>query len=264
MSAGRRDSIARPAGDLNQSAQSLFSGLPSRYDLLGEVLSFGQNARWRRAVVDRITIGAPGHVLDVATGTAGVALQIARRTPAVVTGADLTSAMLVRGQANVDRLGAGSRVRLLAARAEQLPFADSSFDALSFTYLFRYVADPAATLRELARVVRPGGVIATLEFGVPPRRLSRAVWWLYTRTLLPIIGGALGGPEWWRVGRFLGPSISAHYERYPIEWQVDAWRAAGIEDVGIRRMSLGVGLIMWGVKAGARGRLGGTAEQDGR
>jgi demethylmenaquinone methyltransferase/2-methoxy-6-polyprenyl-1,4-benzoquinol methylase len=135
-------------------------------------------------------------------------------------------------------------------RGEQLPFPDASFDALSFTYLLRYVEDPAATIRELARVVRPGGVLANLEFLVPRTRFWRAWWWAYTRGVLPLAGALTGGREWYRVGRFLGPNISAHYRRFPVEWTVQAWRDAGITDVGVRRMSLGGGLVMWGRRAG--------------
>ena len=230
-------------------AQELFTGLPARYDLLAEVLSFGQNGRWRRAMVDRIVPAAPQRILDVATGTAGVALQIARRTPGEVVGLDLTEAMLRRGQENVQRDGAGNRIRLVAGSADQLPFPDEAFDALTFTYLLRYVADPAATLRELARVVKPGAPVASLEFHVPPQRFWRFWWWLYTRTLLPA-AGRLGGRSWFEVGRFLGPNISEHYRRYPLPWTVDAWQAAGFVDVGVRIMSLGGGLVMWGTKGG--------------
>lgn len=230
-------------------AQELFTGLPARYDLLAEILSFGQNGRWRRAMVDQIVSATPPRILDVATGTAGVALQIARRAPGHIVGLDLTEAMLRRGQANVQRDGAEDRIRLVAGSADQLPFPDEAFDALTFTYLLRYVADPAATLRELARVVKPGAPVASLEFHVPPHPFWRFWWWLYTRTLLPA-AGRLGGREWFEVGRFLGPNISEHYRRYPLSWTVDAWREAGFVDVGVRIMSLGGGLVMWGRKGG--------------
>ena len=230
-------------------AQELFSDLPARYDLLAEVLSFGQNGRWRRAMVDRIVPAAPQRTLDVATGTAGVALQLARRTPGDIVGLDLTEAMLRRGQENLRRDGAEHRIRLVAGSADRLPFPDAAFDALTFTYLLRYVADPAATLRELARVVKPGAPVASLEFHVPPQPFWRFWWWLYTRTLLPA-AGRLGGRAWFDVGRFLGPNISEHYRRYPLSWTVDAWRAAGFVDVGVRIMSLGGGLVMWGRKGG--------------
>ncbi len=234
--------------DPNRFAQALFDGLPDRYDVLAEVLSLGQNRRWRRAMVDRIVPIAPGRVLDVATGTAGVALQLSRRTPAFVAGLDLTEAMLRRGQANVAAAGMQDRVQLMAGRAEQLPFPDETFDALTFTYLLRYVSEPAATLRELVRVLKPGAPMVNLEFLVPRHALWRTAWWLYTRLVLPV-AGALGGRRWIAVGRFLGPNISAHYRRYPLAWTVQAWRDAGITDVGVREMSLGGGLVMWGTKA---------------
>ena len=237
--------LTRSRQDPTRFAQQLFQGLPQRYDLLAEALSFGQNRRWRRAMVDSVADAGPATVLDVATGTAGVALELARRTDAHVTGIDITEAMLRRGLAAVRREGLQAQIALVSGQAEQLPFPDATFDALTFTYLLRYVADPAATLAELARVVRPGGGIASLEFHVPPQPLLRGAWWLYTRVGLPVLG-ALAGREWYHVGRFLGPSISAHYDRYSDAWTIDAWQRAGISDVGIRLMSLGGGVVMWG------------------
>jgi demethylmenaquinone methyltransferase / 2-methoxy-6-polyprenyl-1,4-benzoquinol methylase len=243
-------SAERDDSERNKFARNLFTPLPARYDRLAEILSFGQNGRWRRAMVDQVANEPAGTVLDVASGTAGVAIQLARRTRARVIGADLTEQMLRQGAANVTRAGLAGRIRLVAGRAEQLPFPDASFDALTFTYLLRYVDDPASTLAELARVVRPGGRVASLEFCVPQSPLWHAVWWLYTRLLLPAGGLLTGGREWLAVGRFLGPNISGHYRRYPVDWTVRAWEQAGFTDVGVRRMSLGGGLVMWGIRSG--------------
>jgi demethylmenaquinone methyltransferase/2-methoxy-6-polyprenyl-1,4-benzoquinol methylase len=241
--------VRRSRQEPNAFARDLFDGLPRRYDALEELLSFGQNRRWRTAMVDAVVRARPGRVLDVATGTAGVALMLASRTGAEITGIDLTEQMLRRGR---DRVAAADedRVRLLVGRAEQLPFADASFDALTFTYLLRYVADPSATLRELARVVRPGGVVASLEFAVPPPPVWLPAWRLYTRVGLPTAGLVTGGREWARVGRFLGPSIEDHYRRYPVAAHVSMWQEAGLEDVRTRSMSLGGGLVMSGRRAG--------------
>jgi demethylmenaquinone methyltransferase / 2-methoxy-6-polyprenyl-1,4-benzoquinol methylase len=235
----------------NSFAQQLFTPLPARYDRLAEVLSFGQNGRWRRAMVGHIA-GAdrPRVVLDVAAGTGGVSLQLARRTGARVIGLDLTRPMLAQAALNVRAAGAADVVTLVNAGAERLPFADASVDALSFTYLLRYVSDPQAVLAELARVVRPGGVVASLEFNVPPSAFWRFWWHGYTRLVLPIAGLITGGRQWYAVGRFLGPSISGHYRRYPIDWTVRAWQQAGLQHVGYAEMSLGGGLIMWGTRAG--------------
>ena len=246
--------MPRPADARNRFAQGLFTPLPGRYDQLAEVLSMGQNGRWRRAMVDRIAGGSGQNgtlVLDVASGTAGVATQLARRTGARVVGVDLTEPMLRQGQANVAAAGLAGQIALVTGRAERLPFPDASFDALTFTYLLRYVEDPQATLAELARVVKPGGTVASLEFCVPPNPLWRAAWEVYTRAILPAGGLLLGGAPWLRVGQFLGPSITGHYHRYPVPWTVEAWQRAGFTGVGTRLMSLGGGLVMWGQRAGA-------------
>jgi demethylmenaquinone methyltransferase/2-methoxy-6-polyprenyl-1,4-benzoquinol methylase len=159
--------------------------------------------------------------------------------------------MLARGRERVRAAGLDDRIRLQAGRAEQLPFPSGSFDAVSFTYLLRYVRDPAATLAELARVLRPGGVLASLDFYVPPNPAWRAAWWFYTRAVLQVAGLALGGPEWWRVGRFLGPNISNFYGAWPLPRIAEAWKAAGLIEVELRAMSLGGGIVMSGRKPNA-------------
>ncbi|HEY2598437.1 MAG TPA: class I SAM-dependent methyltransferase [Candidatus Dormibacteraeota bacterium] len=232
----------------NAFAADLFRGLPRRYDLLAELLSFGQNGRWRGELVAQIASGRPKTILDVATGTAGVAIQLANRTGGEVIGVDLTESMLARGRQRVSAAGLDHRIQLQVARAEDLPFPDASFDAVSFTYLLRYVRDPAATLRELARVLRPGGTLASLDFFVPPAPAWRGAWWLYTRTVLPPAGLALGGREWWRVGRFLGPNISSFYSTWPLTRIVEGWEAAGLAGVHFKVMSVGGGIVMWGRK----------------
>jgi demethylmenaquinone methyltransferase/2-methoxy-6-polyprenyl-1,4-benzoquinol methylase len=229
-------------------AVRLFRRLPRRYDLLAEVLSFGQNGRWRDELVRHIVGAKPPRILDVATGTAGVAIEMARRTTGQITGVDVSEDMLELGRQRVAAAHLQGRIELENARAEELPFADGTFDAVSFTYVLRYVRDPAATLAELARTVRPGGVMAGLDFFVPTNPLWHAAWWLYTRLVLPMAGLALGGRAWWDVGRFLGPNISAHYGRWPLGRLLAAWKAAGMSGIEFRVLSLGGGLVIWGTK----------------
>jgi demethylmenaquinone methyltransferase/2-methoxy-6-polyprenyl-1,4-benzoquinol methylase len=185
-------------------------------------------------------------VLDVATGTAAVAIQLARAGAREVVGVDQSREMLEAGRARVEAAGLAGRVSLVEGRAESLPFGDGDFDALTVTYLLRYVDDPAATLRELARVVRPGGTVASLEFGLP-RGLWRPLWELYVRIGLPA-AGAIVSPGWRDVGHFLGPSIRGFYERLPLDEQLALWRAAGIADVRARRLSVGGGVVVWGTR----------------
>ncbi len=243
--------LARSRSEPQTFARELFADLPARYDRLAELLSFGQNGRWRRTMIDAVARSAlaPRRVLDVATGTAGVALALCARTGADVVGVDITPQMLRQGLDRVSRDGRGDQIRLVAASAERLPFPDASFDALTFTYLLRYVADPAATLRELTRVLRAGGTMASLEFAVPDNRFWRYCWIGYTRALLPAAGLVTGGRRWFEVGRFLGPSISEHYRTYPLTSTVQAWQDAGMVDVTVQRLSLGGGVVMSGRKA---------------
>jgi demethylmenaquinone methyltransferase / 2-methoxy-6-polyprenyl-1,4-benzoquinol methylase len=231
------------------TARELFAPLGPTYDRYAALLSFGQDPRWRRFLVSRVEASADDRVLDVATGTAAVAIELVRRHGCSVVGLDQSPEMLAEARERLKQGGLEDRVALVHGRAEELPFDDAAFDALTFTYLLRYVDDPAATLRELARVVRPGGTIASLEFGLPPRLLPRAAWELYVRVGLPLAGRVVS-PGWHEVGRFLGPSIRGFYERLPLARLLGLWAGAGIEDVSHRRLSVGGGIVIWGRRAG--------------
>jgi demethylmenaquinone methyltransferase / 2-methoxy-6-polyprenyl-1,4-benzoquinol methylase len=226
-----------------QHAQALFAPLGPTYDRYAALLSFGQDPRWRRFLVSRTRTTPDDTVLDVATGTGAVAAELIRRTGCTVVGLDQSRDMLAEARR---RLPQG--VELVEGDADHLPFPDGSFAALTFTYLMRYVDDPAATLRELARVVRPGGTIAGLEFGVPPNPAARALWRFYVGVGLPL-AGRLISPGWRAVGAFLGPSIEQLWERLPLDHLLGLWREAGIEDVSFRRLSLGGGIVIWGRRA---------------
>lgn len=231
-----------PAGGSprKREAIELFRELPRHYDLLSSALSFGQDPRWRRALV-RALAPAPGaRVLDVATGTGMVAAELLARTDCSVLGIDQSPQMLAAARR---RFAGNARVELLEGEAEALPFADHSFDALTFTYLLRYVDDPAATMRELARVVRPGGRVASLEFCVPPWRPAYWAWRFYTAVGLPTLG-RLASREWAEVGRFLGPSIRGFYAQHPLQRITGYWREAGLIDLTVRPMSLGGGVVI--------------------
>src|SRR4051812_26003716 len=151
--------VAMPANRLTrEETLRLFAGLPRRYDAAGAVLSFGQDPRWRREMVGRVDAAPADRVLDVATGTGLVATALVRRYGCSVVGLDQSPQMLAGARAKLDAdPELRARIELVRGRAERLPFDDGDFDHLTFTYLLRYVKDPAATLRELARVVKPGG-----------------------------------------------------------------------------------------------------------
>ena len=222
-------------------AKQLFAPLGPTYERCATVLSFGQDPRWRRFLVSRVDAGRESRVLDVATGTGLVARALVGTYGCTVVGVDQSAGMLAEA-----RRRSNGRIELVEASADALPFDDASFDAVTFTYLLRYVSDPSATLRELARVVRPRGVVAGLEFGVP-RGVWRPLWELYVRTGLPAAGAVIGH-GWREAGSFLGGSIRSFDATWPEERLHEAWREAGIDDVRSRRLSLGGGIVTWGRK----------------
>jgi demethylmenaquinone methyltransferase/2-methoxy-6-polyprenyl-1,4-benzoquinol methylase len=240
-----------PLSARKRHALDLFAGLPDQYDRMGAILSFGQDPRWRHALVDEMRPHPGQVVLDVATGTGMVAFELARRGGCDVVGLDQSEEMLAGARKRLGgEPGLGEHVRFVQGEAEKLPFEDGEFDALTFTYLLRYVDDREATMRELARVVRPGGQIGMIEFGVPPAAVLRALWRVYTRVGLPLVG-RLVSSAWFDVGRFLGPSIEELQAREP---DLPAlWNAAEIHQVRERRMSFGAGLVMCGVRCGHGG-----------
>ena len=233
---------------LSGRARELFAPLGPTYDRYARLLSFGQDPRWRRFLVSRIPPDAR-RVLDVATGTAAVAIELVRADSArTVVGVDQSPEMLAAGRERVARERLSDRIDLREGRAESLPFADEEFYALTFTYLLRYVDDVPATLRELARVVRPGGTVAMLEFGLPSGGVWRPLWELYVRVGLPAAGAGVS-PSWGGVGRFLGPSIRDFWRKWPEPRLLEAWREAGLAEVASRRLSVGGGIVVWGKRA---------------
>ncbi|HEY4346440.1 MAG TPA: class I SAM-dependent methyltransferase [Gaiellaceae bacterium] len=228
--------------DRTVQARSIFAPLGPTYERYASLLSYGQDPRWRRFLVSRTDAGPGDRVLDVATGTGAVARELVRQKGCKVVGVDQSPEMLAEAR----RRSNGS-IELVEASAEQLPFADGEFDALTFTYLLRYVGDPAATLLELARVVKPGGTIAGLEFGLPSGPW-RPLWELHVRAGLPAAGLVIGH-GWREVGSFLGPSIRGWYDRWPLPRQLDAWHEARIAGVEARSLSLGGGIVIRGTKA---------------
>ncbi|MSQ36364.1 MAG: methyltransferase domain-containing protein [Dehalococcoidia bacterium] len=216
------------------TAFELFAPIAGSYERWATVLSLGQDPRWRGELVARLELPRSARVLDVATGT-GTITRLLERRGARVVATDQSAQMLARARA-------GGATTVLGT-AEQLPFASASFDAVTFSYLLRYVQSPAACMAELVRVLRPGGTIGMLEFGRP--RGPWGPWWrVYTRLVLPAAGAVIGS-GWGRVGAFLGPSIDAFHAAYPPATLAALWTAVGLVDVRMARRSLGGGLLMW-------------------
>ncbi len=231
---GENDTVTAAQG---RKAIGLFAPIANNYERWAAVLSLGQDPRWRTTMVAKLRLPAGARVLDVAAGTGAITRLLEERGARVIA-FDQSAEML-----GIARQRGATAV---LGTAEQLPFPDGSFDAVTFGYLLRYV-DPAVALGELARVLRPGGEIGMVEFG-RPNGFWRPFWWLYTRLVLPS-AGAMIGSGWREVGSFLGPSIDRFYRLFPHRRLAEVWESAGFAEVQVARRSLGGGIIMWARKA---------------
>jgi len=239
---------SQPANPVSRTfAQDLFDGVAPSYDTWAQVLTFFQYLRWREFLVSRMALRPRKLVLDVCTGTAGVALEIADHHDGRIVGLDVSHSMLQAGLRAVEKRNLDGRVQLTQGRAEHLPFPDETFDTVVFTYLLRYVQDPDATIRELSRVLKPGGELLSLEFGIPEAFWMRAIWEIYNRVVMPVMTIPVSR-GWHRVGCFLGPSISGFCKRYPVDRLAAIWRDNGIPLVETTPLLKGAAIVMWGTK----------------
>ncbi len=222
---------------INQNALNLFAPIAHDYGVWSRILSFGQDPRWRNAMVRQLALPAGSRILDVAAGT-GEVTRLLQQQEYTVISLDQSPEML----AQAVRDGAVATI----ARAEKLPFPSDSFDGLTFTYLLRYVDDPLSCMVELARVVRPNGRVGMVEFG-RPRGIWGPIWFFYTRLCLPLAGKCVGR-GWHSVGSFLGPSIDDFWQRFPDNTLAQLWESAGFTEITMDRKSLGGGVIMTGRK----------------
>ena len=188
-------------------------------------------------MVGSVLVGAGDRVLDVAAGT-GLITRRLGATGAAVVSLDQSQEMLARA---VERGATG-----VVASAEELPFGDDQFAAVTFGYLLRYVESVPDAMAEMTRVVRPGGRVGMVEFG-RPSGVWQPLWWGFTRIILPVAGSLISRP-WHEVGSFLGPSIDAFADTWPPSRLTEAWEEAGLVDVTVVRMSLGGGLVMTATK----------------
>jgi demethylmenaquinone methyltransferase/2-methoxy-6-polyprenyl-1,4-benzoquinol methylase len=238
----------QPAVPISRTlAQDLFDGVAPSYDTWAQVLTFFQYLHWRDFLVSRMALRPGNLVLDVCTGTAGVAMEIADHHDGKIVGLDVSHSMLQAGLRAIEKKSLDGRIQLTQGRAEHLPFPDETFDAVVFTYLLRYVKDPDATIRELSRVLKPGGELLSLEFGLPEALWVRTLWEIYNRVVMPVMTIPVSR-SWHRMGCFLGPSISGFCHRYPVDRLAAIWRDNGIPLVETKPLLKGAAVVMWGTK----------------
>jgi demethylmenaquinone methyltransferase/2-methoxy-6-polyprenyl-1,4-benzoquinol methylase len=218
----------------------MFARIARRYDLMNRLMTFGQDRRWRRFVVEQTALPEGGRLLDIATGTGEIAFEAIRRDRRVqVVGADFTLGMMRVGQARA----LGRHVAWLGADTFRLPFPDGTFDAATSGYLMRNVTDAAGAFREQARVVKPGGRVVCLDTSPPPRNLLRPLIVLHLRVVIPFLGRIITGQA--DAYRYLPDSTQAF--KTPDELAA-IMREAGLADVHYRRFTLGTMAVHVGVK----------------
>ncbi|GIL08905.1 MAG: demethylmenaquinone methyltransferase [Chloroflexota bacterium] len=222
--------------------RDMFDRIAGRYNLMNRLMTFGQDIRWRRFVVQQARLPAGGRLLDLATGTGDIAFEALRAVPDVrAIGADFSLPMMRVGQ----RLPAGARVAWLGADALDLPFAADTFDAVTSGYLVRNVIDIPRTLREQLRVLKPGGRIVILDSAPPPANLLRPFILFHLRVIIPTLGRLVSGDA--AAYQYLPSSTQAF--KTPDELAA-IMRAAGVANVQYRTFMFGTMAVHWGDKAG--------------
>lgn len=227
------------ATDHARYVQQMFGRIAGRYDLMNRLMTFGQDQRWRRFVVQQARLPRGGWLLDIATGTGDIALEARRQVPDLrVVAADFALPMMRVGQ----RREGASAIAWQAADTLRLPYASASFDAVTSGYLFRNVTDIPGALREQIRVLKPGGRLVTLDT-TPPRGPLRPFVNVHLRYVIPMLGRIVAGQA--DAYRYL-PESTLGFKT--AEELADLMRAAGLVDVGFRRFMLGTMAVHWGTR----------------
>jgi demethylmenaquinone methyltransferase/2-methoxy-6-polyprenyl-1,4-benzoquinol methylase len=223
------------AAPVQNGSGAMFDAIAARYDLVNRVISLGVDQSWRKKTVRALSLGPASRVLDLATGTADLALMIASRVEGTtVVGLDPSGAMLAVGREKIEKKGLAERISLVQGDAEALPFPDRSFDGVSIAFGIRNVPDRARALREMARVTKAGGRVAVLELSEPRKGPLAALARFHVHTLVPHVGAFLSrAPEY----RYLERSIAAFP---PAEEFGELMQQSGLDVLQIVPLTFGV------------------------
>nr|WP_320113721.1 bifunctional demethylmenaquinone methyltransferase/2-methoxy-6-polyprenyl-1,4-benzoquinol methylase UbiE [uncultured Desulfuromonas sp.] len=223
--------------------RAMFDDIAPRYDLLNRLLSMGIDRRWRRFAVGKLRVPPAGMVLDMATGTGDVALEIASRTPDSVTiiGEDFTQGMLVKGREKINASPYRNRIKLVNAPCEAIPHPDNLFDGVTIAFGIRNVVDRQTGLAEMCRVLKPGGRAVILEFSTPKNPLFRTIYMTYFHKILPFIGGLLSKRTAYK---YLPDSVAEFPDQQTFKGMMEQ---AGFTDVKYHDLTFGISTVYVGV-----------------
>jgi demethylmenaquinone methyltransferase/2-methoxy-6-polyprenyl-1,4-benzoquinol methylase len=228
----------------------MFGQIAPRYDLMNHLLSGGVDCYWRWRTVRAVSPDGSGPILDVCTGTGDLAFAYAKRAGHAipVVGTDFTHEMLVRAGQKADRRPSQTAVTFLEADTQQLPFPDDTFQIVCVAFGLRNVSDTLRGLREMARVCRPGGRVAVLEFSTPRVPLLGRLYTLYFRHVLPRVGQLIARNRE-KAYRYLPTSVSEFPEGEDL---TALMYAAGLEQTHFHRLTGGIATLYIGVKSDSR------------
>ncbi|MCB0794273.1 MAG: bifunctional demethylmenaquinone methyltransferase/2-methoxy-6-polyprenyl-1,4-benzoquinol methylase UbiE [Flavobacteriales bacterium] len=229
-----------PEGNKREQVEQMFDSIAPRYDLLNRLFSLGIDQRWRKRILKEIRERPVEHLLDLATGTADLAILAARHARRV-TGADVSEGMLAQGRAKVAKRALQDRVELVRAASESLPFEDGTFDAITVAFGVRNYDDLDLGLREMRRVMAENGRLFVLEFSHPQRAPMKQLFRLYFHRVMPGIGNALAKDE--AAYSYLPRSVDAFPEGPELE---DLLVRAGFQGVSSTRLSGGIATLYRG------------------
>ncbi|MGK2906385.1 MAG: bifunctional demethylmenaquinone methyltransferase/2-methoxy-6-polyprenyl-1,4-benzoquinol methylase UbiE [Desulfuromonadales bacterium] len=232
--------------DKGRGIRDMFDRIAPRYDLLNRVLSLGIDRRWRRFAVRQLVVPKNGRVLDIATGTGDVALEISRQTDASVkiVGSDFTQGMLVLGRDKISASLYRDRIVLVNAPCEAMPHPDGIFDGITIAFGIRNVVDRQQGLCEMARVLKPGGRAVILEFASPRNRCFRAAYYFYFLRVLPWLGGLISQRSAYQ---YLPDSVLEFPDRETFKGMMEQ---AGFSDVRVHDLTVGIAAVHVGTKNG--------------
>ena len=224
-------------GSKREQVEQMFDRISPKYDLLNRLLSMGTDQGWRRKVIRLLGQEPVGQLLDVATGTADLAIM-ASKVAKQVTGADISAGMLEHGRAKVEKAGLADRITLVQADAADLPFPDNTFDAITVAFGVRNFEDLHRGIRGMARVLRPGGRLLVLEFSQPRTTPFKQIFRFYFHHIMPLIGRLVSKDE--AAYTYLPESVDAFPQGKEFELIV---QECGLREVRSRQLTFGVATL---------------------